>query len=111
MTQLTRRQFARQFAHLCAAFAATALVPLGGEAAATKRYRLRPRPALVPLLGPATRVDLILDVAGTPGQVSPGARVRADRLGTGATLEGPVPCCFHRCCDERCARSEAGANG
>ncbi len=153
MTQLTHRQFA----HLCTASAAAALVPPGGDAAAaTKRYRLRPQPALVPLLGsgapetrvwgyhgrvpgpeirlrrgqrlrlintanarifalrfedhrpvvvaldgqpvrpheaedrravlpPAAGVDLILDMAGKPGQVSSGARVRADRLGTGAT--------------------------
>ncbi len=37
------------------------------------------------VLPSTTRVDLILDMAGKPGQVSSGARVRADRHGTGAT--------------------------
>ena len=78
MTQFTRRQFAR----ICAASAAAARVPLGDDAAAaTKRYRLRPQPALVPLLGLGARVDLILDMAGKPGRVPPGAPMRADRLG------------------------------
>ncbi len=88
MTQFTRRQFARQFAHLCAASAAAALVPLGGEAAATKRYRLRPRPALVPLLGPGAPETRIWGYNGrVPGpkiRVRAGASACASRSRTGS---------------------------
>ena len=75
MSRLTRRQFARQFARLCAASAAAALVPLGGDAAATKRYRLRPQPALVPLLGPGAPGTRVW---GCNGRV-PGPEIRLRR--------------------------------
>ena len=72
MTQLTRRHFAS----LCAASAAAALVPLGdAAAAAVKRYRLRPQPALVPLLGPGAPETRIW---GYNGRV-PGPEIRLRR--------------------------------
>jgi FtsP/CotA-like multicopper oxidase with cupredoxin domain len=72
MTQLTRRQFAR----VCAASAALALAPPGdGARAATKRYRLRPRPALVPLLGPDAPETRVW---GYDGRV-PGPEIRLRR--------------------------------
>ena len=91
MTQLTRRQFVR----ICTASVAAALVPLGGDAAAatTKRYRLTPRPALVPLLGPGAPETRVWAYNGrVPGpeiRLRRGQRLRVEvenRLGQETTV-------------------------
>ncbi len=96
MSQLTRRRFAR----LCAASAAAALVPLGDDAAAaTKRYRLTPRPALVPLLGPGAPETRIWGYNGrVPGpeiRVRAGASACASRSRTGSARR---PLCTGTAC-------------